>query len=86
MCAHMCSCVCSEQLAILNAVGDFLDLIPALSPELGVPDVAAVDAATLNHYVNSRGHCSALVKVTGNFSELFMGHSRSAAAADAVAG
>ncbi len=38
----------------------------ALSPTL-MPDVATMTPKDLKHYIASRGHCSALVKVTGNF-------------------
>ena len=54
--------------------GDLSDLIPALDPKRRVRwnDLAAGD---LEQQLASMGHCSALVKVTGNYSDLLMSHS-----------
>ncbi len=49
---------------LLNGVGDFLDLLPALHPN--------------THgkiRVKAGGMCSALIKVTGDMSDMFMAHS-----------
>ncbi|CAL5220185.1 g2156 [Coccomyxa viridis] len=58
----------------LSAVGDLGDLIPALEPRRRVQwnELAADD---LELQLASMGHCSALVKVTGNYSDLLMAHS-----------
>jgi hypothetical protein len=83
--------------AVLNAIGDFLDLVPALQPSM-TPDydrmtpnellsaVRGTPRALLSlrlcafhgwvcRQISNKGHCSALIKVTGNYSDLFAGHS-----------
>jgi hypothetical protein len=35
----------------------------------------ALDAEALELHLASRGHCSALIKVTGNYSDLLLSHS-----------
>jgi hypothetical protein len=63
----------------LNAMGDFLDLIPALQyeseaakpwrwQEWGSPE------AVMRH-VHKTTHCSGLIKTDGNFSDIWFGHS-----------
>lgn len=66
------------QFQQMNAMGDFLDLIPALQPH-------SVDAAPWRWWehsaeavmerVRATSHCSSLFKTTGNFSDIFFGHS-----------
>lgn len=60
--------------AVLNAIGDFLDLVPALNPS-AFPDYDSMSPDELTRSIANKGHCSALVKVTGNYSDLFVGHS-----------
>lgn len=59
---------------ILNGVGDALDLLSALYPETR-PDWENLTPGEREATVASSGHCSGLVAVTGNFSDLFMAHS-----------
>ena len=46
----------------LNAVGDLIDLQHYLNPS-GRPDFQSMTYQDILGYVNSQGHCSALVKV-----------------------
>lgn len=63
----------------LSAIGDFLDLIPALQPhsEAARPwrwwDNQTVGEVLSN--IAARSHCSGLIKMTANFSDVFFGHS-----------
>lgn len=56
----------------VGAIGDFLDLIPALTNE--GPDYDKMTDAELVAAVRKNNHCSALVKVTADLSELFFAH------------
>nr|QOL01101.1 putative extracellular protein CSOL_028 [Pseudococcomyxa simplex] len=58
----------------LSAVGDLGDLVPALEPKKQV-QWETLDARDVEETLASQGHCSALVKVTGNYSDLFLAHS-----------
>jgi len=58
----------------LNAVGDLIDLKGALHPQ-GHPDVYSMSGEDFRQYVLSAGHCSALVKITGGYENLYMSHS-----------
>jgi len=59
---------------VLGGAGDLGDLIPALEPKDRVQwDALAADDLELK--LASMGHCSALVKVSGNYSDLLMSHS-----------
>lgn len=60
------------QLQSVGAIGDYLDLIVALTSE--GPDFDAMTDSELMSFVRKNNHCSALVKVTGDFSELFFAH------------
>ena len=60
------------QLQSVGAIGDYLDLITALTDE--GPDYDRMTDAELMAAVRKNNHCSALVKVTGDFSELFFAH------------
>ncbi len=54
--------------------GDLGDLVPALEPKRRIQwNNLAVDE--LEFMLASLGHCSSLVKVTGNYSDLLMSHS-----------
>ena len=59
---------------MLNGCGDLFDLLPATSPSLQT-DFTKMTPNQLHEHVATSGHCSALVKVTGDFSQLFMAHS-----------
>jgi hypothetical protein len=54
--------------------GDLGDLVPALEPKKQV-QWETLDARDVEETLASQGHCSALVKVTGNYSDLFLAHS-----------
>jgi Phospholipase B len=64
-------------LQTLNAVGDFLDLIPAL----GLYNISTqkpydeMSREELIQAVRKNNHCSALIKTTGNYSDIWFGHS-----------
>ena len=48
---------------MLNSVGDLIDLVKVVNPA-GLPDLSKMTHYELLQYVNFRGHCSALVKVS----------------------
>lgn len=58
----------------LNAIGDILDLSSALYPKAR-PDLDRMTPAQRERLVAGLGHCSALVRVTGDYSDLLMSHS-----------
>jgi hypothetical protein len=59
---------------LLNGVGDLFQIIPAVEKSQR-PDWGAMTTEQARATLQKAGHCSALVKVTGDLSELFMGHS-----------
>ena len=59
---------------VTNGIGDLLDLIPALDPSVQ-PDWARMTEQEMIAAIALRGHCSGFIKVTGNYSDLFAGHS-----------
>lgn len=59
---------------MLNAVGDLIDLMHKVDPE-NRPHYDEMHPADLLQYVSLQGHCSALVKTTGAYEDLFLGHS-----------
>ena len=61
------------QLQSVGAIGDYLDLITALSPA-DRPQYDNMTDSELMAFVRKNNHCSALVKVTGDLSELFFAH------------
>ena len=61
------------QFQQMNAIGDLLDLIPALKVE-GAPEWTKMSDEELMDRVRKTTHCSALVKVNGDLSELFFSH------------
>ena len=61
------------QLQSVGAIGDYLDLIVALAPA-DAPDFDGMNDTELMSFVRKNNHCSALVKVTGDLSELFFAH------------
>eukprot|EP00301_Raphidiophrys_heterophryoidea_P026697 c9280_g1_i1.p1 GENE.c9280_g1_i1~~c9280_g1_i1.p1 ORF type:complete len:582 (+),score=118.61 c9280_g1_i1:45-1790(+) len=58
----------------LNAKGDLIDIVPALIPSMRVDwtSLNKTDAANMHAM---RGMCSVLIKLTGNYSDLFYSHS-----------
>lgn len=58
----------------INTVGDWWDLVPALMPSLA-PDWDSMSPAQVIDTINRASHCSALIKVDGNYSDLYMAHS-----------
>lgn len=61
------------QMQELNAAGDWLDLIPALSPSDSW-DWTTMSDDDLMSRVRKTTHCSALVKVNGDLSEMWFAH------------
>jgi hypothetical protein len=59
---------------LLNGLGDLFDIIPAVNPSMRIPwyDLDVYDAIDLHGRL---GHCSGLVKVTGDLSDILMAHS-----------
>lgn len=60
-------------LQSIGAVGDYLDLIAALSPA-DSPDFDTMTDSELMATVRKNSHCSALVKVNGDLTELYFAH------------
>ena len=61
-------------IQLLNGVGDLIDLSRALFPE-SRPNLNNLNLTQLNQLEHTSGHCSALVRVTPGFENLYMGHS-----------
>lgn len=62
----------------LNAMGDFLDLIPALSPGSQDADPwrwEKKSPAEIMQHVHKTTHCSGLIKIDGNYTDIWFGHS-----------
>ena len=59
---------------LLNGVGDLFQIIPAVEKHQRV-DWPSLSRDEARAALLKAGHCSALVKVVGDLSELFMGHS-----------
>ena len=59
---------------ILNGDGDLFDIIPAACPSLA-PDFDHMSQPEFEDYIHTHGHCSAIVKIADDFSQLFMSHS-----------
>lgn len=66
------TCGYSQDLT-LEGCGDFLDLLPALEEQFRI-DWFNLSAHDFYRKASLQGHCSALVKVLGDFSDLFMAH------------
>ncbi|XP_013417551.1 phospholipase B [Lingula anatina] len=58
----------------LNGAGDLLDLMNVIDPD-SRPDFSKMTPDEIQSYIASSGHCSALVKVTGAYENIFMSHS-----------
>jgi len=61
-------------VTMLNGIGDLIDLERALFPQ-SRPDLNDMTDEQLTLLEQKSGHCSALVRVTPGFEDLFMGHS-----------
>lgn len=59
---------------MLNGVGDLFDIIPTVQKAKRI-DWLKLDRKTAERLHASQGHCSGLIKLTGDFSDLFMAHS-----------
>ena len=60
------------QIQSIGAIGDYLDLISALTED--GPDYDKMSDSELVAAVRKNNHCSALVKVTGDLTEIFFAH------------
>ena len=63
-----------ENIFLLNLQGDIEDLLLAVNPS-SRPGFQTMTTAEIQRYDLSHSHCSAIVKLTSDFSELFLGHS-----------
>lgn len=61
------------QMYMLSSWGDLLDLPNALIPQPKI-DYSKMPPNELNEYFSKRGHCSALIALTGDLSSMFSGH------------
>jgi len=59
---------------VLNSDGDFFQVVPAVVKRKRV-DLRTLPVEEAELQLHKMGHCSAIIKVTGNFSDMFMGHS-----------
>eukprot|EP01064_Diplonema_japonicum_P035654 TRINITY_DN7803_c0_g1_i2.p1 TRINITY_DN7803_c0_g1~~TRINITY_DN7803_c0_g1_i2.p1 ORF type:complete len:550 (+),score=130.96 TRINITY_DN7803_c0_g1_i2:42-1652(+) len=60
--------------SMLNGDGDLFQIIPAVIPRLRT-DYSRMSNSDADQSLLRAGKCSSIIKITGNFSELFMGHS-----------
>lgn len=59
---------------LLNGIGDLFDIKPAVMPQER-PKFAEMSMEDIKLFASLNGHCSGLIKVTGDLSDLFTGHS-----------
>eukprot|EP01061_Rhynchopus_euleeides_P031823 TRINITY_DN526_c0_g1_i3.p2 TRINITY_DN526_c0_g1~~TRINITY_DN526_c0_g1_i3.p2 ORF type:complete len:536 (+),score=260.16 TRINITY_DN526_c0_g1_i3:43-1650(+) len=59
---------------VLNGDGDLFQIVPAVLKHKR-PDFDKMSNDEADNYLARAGKCSSIIKVTGNFSDLFMGHS-----------
>jgi len=66
----------TEDLLLLNAIGDLLDILPAVSNgTAGVPAYDEMSPPELAQAIAQAGHCSGLVRVTPGLEDLLFAHS-----------
>eukprot|EP00008_Paramoeba_atlantica_P006296 CAMPEP_0201489524 /NCGR_PEP_ID=MMETSP0151_2-20130828/22855_1 /ASSEMBLY_ACC=CAM_ASM_000257 /TAXON_ID=200890 /ORGANISM="Paramoeba atlantica, Strain 621/1 / CCAP 1560/9" /LENGTH=553 /DNA_ID=CAMNT_0047875145 /DNA_START=115 /DNA_END=1776 /DNA_ORIENTATION=+ len=66
----------SYYLTVLNAVGDLIDLTNAVNlTNLKMNPVSEWSEERLRDYIHKSGHCSAFIRLTGAYEDLFMAHS-----------
>jgi hypothetical protein len=58
----------------LNSDGDLFQIIPAVEKHKR-PNFETMTSHDIEMFLEAHSRCSALIKVTGNFSNIFMGHS-----------
>jgi len=58
---------------LLNGVGDFFDLIPAVMPKLR-RNFSELSNDEIESYIFQSGKCSALIKILGDYSNIFFSH------------
>jgi hypothetical protein len=59
---------------MLNGVGDFLDLLPALDKHIR-PNWDKMSPNEIKRKISLKNHCSGLIKILPDFSDIFIGHS-----------
>mmetsp|Transcript_30716 Transcript_30716/g.80404 ORF Transcript_30716/g.80404 Transcript_30716/m.80404 type:complete len:565 (+) Transcript_30716:27-1721(+) len=59
---------------MLNAIGDLFQIVPAVEQSRRL-DWGAMSRSEIVAALKKAGHCSALIKVTGAYDDLFMSHS-----------
>eukprot|EP01113_Clastostelium_recurvatum_P013539 TRINITY_DN1719_c0_g1_i2.p1 TRINITY_DN1719_c0_g1~~TRINITY_DN1719_c0_g1_i2.p1 ORF type:complete len:584 (+),score=142.12 TRINITY_DN1719_c0_g1_i2:60-1754(+) len=62
------------EFLLVNMDGDLTDLLPALNVSQRFPDWEEVTPLDISNWIFRNGHCSALIKVTPDYSDLFSGH------------
>jgi hypothetical protein len=68
------SALTRSDLLLLNGLGDLLDLLPALDPK-SRPDWNAMSPALMLQTLSLSGHCSALIRVNGDLTDIVFSHS-----------
>eukprot|EP00949_MAST-11_sp_MAST-11-sp1_P001690 g1690.t1 len=61
-------------LQVINGVGDLFQIVPAVEKKLRV-DWSSLTKERAERLHFEQGHCSALIKVTGDYSDLLLSHS-----------
>jgi hypothetical protein len=59
---------------VINSLGDMFEILPAIDAAAR-PDYARMTVAEVREALLLKGHCSALVKVADDLSEIYAGHS-----------
>ena len=61
-------------MRLVNFVGDLFDIKPAVLPQ-NRPKVEEMEPEEITAYMRSTGHCSAILRVADDLSDIFFGHS-----------